>query len=79
MSALVDRIRPDYQRPKCPDCGEMLGFICLNPSGCRYACLPCEFGPLNPGADWCTPGSDDAPIGNHEASWIIRTTAGNER
>ena len=75
---LVDRIRPDYTRPKCPECRETLSFVHFH-DGCRYACLPCEFGADNPGADWCSPGADDAPMGNCEASWIIRNTKGNDR
>lgn len=79
MTSLVDRIRPDYVRPACAACGQTLTFVHFNQGGSRYACLPCELGSLNPGADWCVPGSNEAPVGAHEASWIIRNTEGNER
>jgi hypothetical protein len=75
-SRLVDRISPDYVRPMCPDCGQTMSFVHLNRGGSDYVCLPCTFGSAD---DWCRPGSNDAPMGNHEASWILRNTKGNER
>lgn len=73
---LVDRIRPDYVRPTCPECGQTMQFVHFNGEGSRYACLPCELG--CEGEDWCRPGTNDGSIGAAEASWIIRNTQGNE-
>lgn len=66
------RIRPDYVRPVCESCGKTLVFTHINPEGSRYACLACEF-------DWdYASGGEAYPMTNHEASWIIRNTTGNE-
>ncbi len=53
-------------------------FVHMNPGGSRYACLPCEFGERNEGADWCVAGDNDTRMGAAEASWIIRNTTGYE-
>lgn len=75
MNALVDRISPNYVRPKCASCGRTLAFVHFNPSGSRYACLPCELGPEYEDMT----GTDDYRMTASEASWIIRNTEGNER
>ena len=70
MSAIIDRIRPDYKRPRCAQCGQAMDFIHESPGGSRYACVACEF--------WMVPLGDEAAMSPSEASWIIRNTEGNE-